>query len=73
MVIRVGIVNNSAVDVWRFEVNKDCYIDLFVNQMYMDTMYDVGKIQDVKHLEETVRHLLKCWKSNHKELFIGEC
>lgn len=70
MKVRVGIINNSAVDVWRFEVNKVGYVDLFVNQMYMDTVYDIGIISNIAQLEGIVRELLKCWEVNHKDLYL---
>lgn len=69
VVIETKIVNQTT-DVWKFEVGEIGYIDLVVNDMYMDTMYDMGVISDVNHLEKVVRRLLKCWKVNSYELVI---
>jgi hypothetical protein len=71
MSITTKILFEGISDTWKFEVDNNGYIRTEINEMYSDTLYDLGKIKDIKHLEKVVKHLLNCWQvESYSEMII---
>jgi len=60
---------NKEFEKLMFRLTKKGYIEFHSNSQYLDTMSDLGIMEDVDHLQETVKHLLSKWKVEYKNMF----
>ena len=59
--LQFNVVHEGEKMVYKFVVNDENYIDIYIDDQNMDTMYDVGTVTTRAELRAKVTHLFKCW------------
>lgn len=52
---------------WTFKVNGNGYIDIVIEGRIMDTLLELGEIENRQQLQQKVDYLLDHWKIAWKE------
>lgn len=68
MKISTVIKFEGGFNLWEFKICDEGFIKTTINGRYSDTLYDMGKINDIEHLEMIVKYLLRCWKVEYSDL-----
>ncbi|QJI52301.1 hypothetical protein [Psychrobacillus phage Perkons] len=71
--VTVAIKNEeeNTFDNLSFQIDNDGYIQMSIDNIMMDTLEDLGKIETPNQLHEKVKYLLNCWEVEHKEITIA--
>lgn len=61
VVVEIKNIEECRFEKWEFEIDQDNYIQVSLDNMVMDTIEDLGKINSLIELQEKVNYLIKCW------------
>lgn len=70
----IEIVNEEIQDYsdWEFKINNEGFIDVIIDDMYMDTWYDKGIIKNEFSLTSTVMKIVSGWEEEAGDVYFVE-